>query len=136
MTYTVRAFAYDAAPHHSNDLLKDTVDSFKEAVRLAKQRTQETPHNTGFAMVVDNGIFGKMGDTGVVASFVKTKSGVVRRRYLRETYRRLLWREKFTSEGLLALFNPELKLWEYFAYSGPGGANLRQTGSSIEYQHA
>jgi hypothetical protein len=134
LTYTIRVFDYDAAPHHANDLGNDTVSNFKQAVTLAQQRVRETPHNTGYAILVDNGIFGHMGDNGVVASFVKTKVGV-RRRYLREEYRKLLRRSRITGEGLLALYNPELQVWEYFTTSGRGGAALTQVGSTEQFQH-
>lgn len=88
MTFTIRAYAYDAAPHHDNDLLEDTVDNFVEAVALARKRTAETPQDTGYATIIDNELFGRMGDCGVVASYVKTHGGTrVRRRYLRERYR-------------------------------------------------
>lgn len=134
MTYTVRAFAYDAAPHHDNDLMADTLDNFKQAVALAKQRAREASHNTGYAILVDNSIAGHMGDNGVVASWVKTRAGV-RRTYFRDVYRKLLWRSKVTSEGLLALFNPELKLWEYYRTGNRGGAHLELTGSTEKFQH-
>lgn len=134
MSYTVRVFAYDAAPHHDNDLNADTVDDFKQAIVLAKQRTKETNYDTGYSIVVDNSILGHIGDNGVIASFVKTKGGV-RRRYLRDQYRKLLWRSRITGEGLLALFNPDLKVWEYYTSSGPGGAALQMTGSTVQFEH-
>lgn len=133
MTYTVRAFDYDAAPHHCNDLLADTVDSFKAAYELARQRTRETAQNTGYAVVVDNGIMGRMGDNGVVASFVKTKTGL-RRRMLRDQYKKLLYTCRYTSAGLLALRNPVLKVWEYYRMVGPLEVNLQQTGSTLAFE--
>lgn len=134
MTYTVWTYDHDAAPHHDNELKADTVDDLKQAIRLARQRVAETNHNTGFANIVDNGIAGRMGDCGVVVVVSKTKGNVVRRQNLREQYRKLLWREKYTNSGLRALYNPELRVWEYYEFVGPGGADLRQTGSTRHYQ--
>ena len=135
MSYTVWSYDYDAAPHHDNDLLADTVDSFKEAEALARKRAAETNHNTGYSKVVDNTIAGRGGDRGVVITFIKTRAGLVRRNYVRDHYRRLLSRSKRTGSGLLALYNKHLKVWEYFESTGPSDANLRQVGSTVNFEH-
>ena len=135
MTYTVWSYDYDAAPHHHNDLFADTVDGFKEAEALARKRAGETNHNTGYAKVIDNSIAGRGGDRGVVATFIKTRAGAVRRNYVRDHYRKLLSRMKTTGAGLLALYNKQLKVWEYFEPTGPHELDLRQTGSTLQYQH-
>lgn len=136
MTYTVWTYDYDAAPHHDNDLLADTVYSYKEAEALARKRTAETNHNTGYSKVIDNSIAGRMGDCGEVSTFYKVPStGKVRRYYIRDQYRKFLRYWRSTAAGLHALYNKELGVWEYFESTGPNEIDLRQTGSTINYEH-
>lgn len=77
MSFTVWAYCYDAAPFHDNELTDDTVNSLDEAADLARKRTRETPHNTGYAKIIDNDLRGKMGDCGLMATFKKDRNGRV-----------------------------------------------------------
>lgn len=77
MTFTVWSYAYDAAPHHANELAEDTFGTEGEAIVCARLRTAQTNHNTGWAKVVDNSKVGR-GGNGVVCTFSKTVRGVVR----------------------------------------------------------
>lgn len=135
MSYTVWSYAHDAAVHHDNELVIDTFDCFKQAMQVARQRCSEAKHNTAYSKVVDNDIAGHMGDSGGIALFRKLSSGGVRRAYVREPYKKLMRKSAITNEGLLALYDPEKKVWEYFRQSGRGGAALTCTGSTKSLHH-
>lgn len=82
-SFTVWSYDYDAAPFHANDLHGDTFDCRNIAVQVARQRTRETGHNTGWAKIIDNNQVGRLGDNGVIVMLKKTCSGRARITYQR-----------------------------------------------------
>lgn len=134
MTYTVWAYDYAGAPHHCNDLAADTVDNFKVAYDLARKRADETAQESGYTKVVDNSRAGHMGDNGVITVIGKTKTGL-RRDFIRDDYKKLLYTRRWTRAGLLALRNPDSRVWEYYESIGPHELNIRQTGSTLAFEN-